>query len=226
MLVSRGYFLSNNKGLGVLVFIFLLLTPLPLMGAPSIVADEVVQRLKESRERTKDFSADLLQEKKVSLLREKVVSKGKIRFKHPDKVSIEFFHPESSQMVFDGKTLLLYFKKEKMAERYQVHANPVVEKYLLFTKDPFQEKLAQWKIVEDRESVVVIEILPKTKDALFVKTRLWVSKKDWMVVGMEMVERNGDTTLLRYSNLKVNTGLSDSDFEISLPKDVKITEVK
>lgn len=196
------------------------------MGAPSIGADEVVQRLKESRERTKDFSADLLQEKKVSLLREKVVSKGKIRFKHPDKVSIEFFHPESSQMVFDGKTLLLYFKEEKMAERYQVHANPVVEKYLLFTKDPFQEKLAQWKIVEDRESVVVIEILPKTKDAFFVKTRLWVSKKDWMVVGMEMVERNGDTTLLRYSNLKVNTGLSDSDFEISLPKDVKITEVK
>lgn len=196
------------------------------MGAPSIGADEVVQRLKESRERTKDFSADLLQEKKVSLLREKVVTKGRIRFKHPDKVSIEFFHPESSQMVFDGKTLLLYFKEEKMAERYQVHANPVVEKYLLFTKDPFREKLAQWKIVEDRESVVVIEILPKTKDAFFVKTRLWVSKKDWMVVGMEMVERNGDTTLLRYSNLKVNTGLSDSDFEISLPKDVKITEVK
>ncbi len=196
------------------------------MGAPSIGADEVVQRLKESRERTKDFSADLLQEKKVSLLREKVVSKGKIRFKHPDKVSIEFFHPESSQMVFDGKTLLLYFKEEKMAERYQVHANPVVEKYLFLTKDPFQEKLAQWKIVEDRESVVVIEILPKTKDTLFVKTRLWVSKKDWMVVGMEMVERNGDTTLLRYSNLKVNTGLSDSNFEISLPKDVKITEVK
>ena len=47
-----------------------------------------------------------------------------------------------------------------------------------------------------------------------------------MVVGMEMVERNGDTTLLRYSNIRVNTGLIDSDFQIRLPKDVKITEVK
>jgi outer membrane lipoprotein-sorting protein len=102
----------------------------------------------------------------------------------------------------------------------------MVEKYLLFSKDPFQEKLAEWKIVEDRESVLVMEILPKGKEAFFVKTRLWISKKDWMVVGMEMVERNGDTTSLRYLNIKMNTGLSDSDFQIHLPKDIKITEVK
>ena len=120
----------------------------------------------------------------------------------------------------------LYFKEEKMGERYQVQANPIVEKYLLFSKDPFQEKLASWKIVEEQASAEVIEILPKGKGALFVKTRIWVSKKDWMVVGMEMVERNGDTTLLRYSNIKRNTGLKDSDFQIELPKDVKITEIK
>lgn len=212
-------------------FILLILTLLftisiPSVGAQTVGVDEVVQHLKESREKTKDFSADLLQEKKVSLLKEKVVSRGKIRFKKPDKVFIEFFHPESSQMVYDGKTFLLYFKEEKMAERYQVHDNPIIEKYLLFSKDPFQEKLAQWKIVEDRESVLVMEILPKVKDALFVKTRFWVSEKEWMVVAMEMVERNGDTTLLRYSNMRVNTGLTDSDFEIHLPKDVKITDVK
>jgi outer membrane lipoprotein-sorting protein len=61
---------------------------------------------------------------------------------------------------------------------------------------------------------------------MFLKTRLWISRKDWRVVGMEWVERNGDTTLLRYSNIRVNTGLTESDFQIRLPKDVKITEVK
>ena len=210
----------------VLIFILLVLIPLPVAGAQQIGVDEVVQRLKETREKTEDFSADLLQEKKIFLLKDKVISKGRIRYKKPDLFFIEFFHPESTQMVFDGKTLLLYFKEEKMAERYQVHGNPIVEKYLLFSKDPFQEKLASWKIVEDRESALVIEILPKVKDVLFVKTRIWASKKDWMVVGMEMVERNGDTTFLRYSNMKVNTGLKDLDFQIQLPKDVKITEVK
>jgi len=210
----------------LLILISLLLASAPIMGAQQMGVDEVVQRLKESREKTKDFSADLLQEKKLSLLKEKVVSRGRIRFKKPKQFFIEFFHPESSQMSFDGKTLLLYFKEEKMAERYQVHANPVVEKYLLFSKDPFQEKLAEWKIAEDRESVLIMEILPKVKEGLFVKTRLWISKKDWTVVAMEMVERNGDTTFFRYSNMRVNTGLTDSDFQIHLPKDVKITEVK
>jgi outer membrane lipoprotein carrier protein len=196
------------------------------MGAQQMGVNQVVQRLKETREKIKDFSADLLQEKKVFLLKEKVVSRGKIRFKKPDHFFIEFFHPESSQMVFDGRTFLLYFKEEKMAERYQVQANPIVEKYLLFSKDPFQEKLATWKMVEDHESFLVIEILPKGEEALFIKTRLWVSKKDWMVTGMEMVERNGDTTLLRYSNTWVNTGLTDSDFQVHIPKGVKITDIK
>jgi len=210
----------------LLILISLLLMPLPIKGATPMGADEVVKRLKEVQEKTKDFSADLHQEKKLSLMKEKIVSRGRIRFKKPDKVSIEFFHPESSQMVFDGKTVLLYYKEEKLAERYSLRSNPMAERYLLFSKDPFQEKLAEWRILEDRESFLVMEIIPKVKDPLFVKTRLRVSKKDWMVIGMEMIEKNGDTTSIRYSNMKVNTGLTDSDFEIHLPKDVKITEVK
>jgi len=211
------------------IFLILALSvflPFTFIDAQTLSVDEVVKRIRESSDRTKDFSADLLQEKKISLLREKVVSKGKIRFKKPDKISIEFFQPETSHMVYDGKTFLLYFKEEKMAERYQVQGNPVVEKYLLFSKDPFQEKLAQWRIVEDRESFLVLEILPKVKDPLFVKTKMSISKKDWIISGMEMVEKNRDTTVLQYSNMRVNTGLSDSDFEIRLPKDVKVTEIK
>jgi len=209
-----------------LIFIFSLFLPFHTIEAQTLSVDEVVKRIRESSDRTKDFSADLLQEKKISLLKEKVVSKGKIRFKKPDRISVEFFHPETSQMVYDGKTFLLYFKEEKMAERYQVQGNPVVEKYMLFSKDPFQGKLANWRILEDRESFLVMEILPKVKDPLFVKTKMWISKKDWIITGMEMVEKNGDTTILQYSNMRVNTGLLDSDFEIRLPKDVKVTEVK
>lgn len=210
----------------LLTFIFSLILPFASIEAQTLTVDEAVKRIRESREKTRDFSADLLQEKRISLLKEKVVSKGRIRFKIPDRIFIEYFHPEASQMVYDGKTFLLYFKEEKMAERYQVQGNPVVEKHMLFSKDPFQEKLARWRILEDRESVLVLEILPKVKDALFVKTKLWISKKDWIITGMEMVEKNGDTTTLRYSNMKVNTGLSDADFEIQLPKEVKITEIK
>ena len=208
------------------ILVFLLMIPLPAKGTTPMGAEEVVKRLKEVQDKTKDFSADLYQEKKVSLLRDKIISRGRIRFKKPDKVSIEFFHPESSQMVFDGKTVLLYYKEEKMAERYSFRSTPAMERYLFFSRDPFQEKLAEWRILEDRESSLVLEIVPKVKDPLFVKTRLRVSKKDWMVVGMEMIEKNGDTTSLRYSNMKVNTGLTDSDFEIRLPKDVNITEIQ
>jgi outer membrane lipoprotein-sorting protein len=61
----------------VLAISFLLI-PLSIVGAQQMKMDEVVQRLKENREKIKNFSADLLQEKKIFLLKEKVVSKGRI----------------------------------------------------------------------------------------------------------------------------------------------------
>ncbi|MGB9627780.1 MAG: hypothetical protein ACPL6D_03890, partial [Thermodesulfobacteriota bacterium] len=71
-----------------LISLLLILLPIP---AFSLNEGEVVQRLRESREKIKDFSADLFQEKKISLLREKIFSRGRIRFKYPDRVFIEFF---------------------------------------------------------------------------------------------------------------------------------------
>jgi len=210
----------------ILFAILSLLLPLSVVHSQPTGTDEVIQRLKEVREKTKDLSADLLQEKTISLLKQKMVSRGQIRYKFPDKFSIEFFQPEASLILFDGKTLLTYLKEEKVAERYHVRSNPTVGKYLLFSQDPFQEKWAQWKIVEDQASFVVLEILPKGEDFLFAKTRFWISKKDWMITGMEIVEKNGDTTLLLYSNIQLNTGLTDSDFKVLLPGDVKVTDVQ
>jgi len=216
----------ENMKRGILAILFFLSFPLQGVWAQPVGTDEVIQRLREVREKTRDFSADLLQEKKVSMLKEKILSRGRIRYKYPDKVSIEFFEPTASQMVFDGKTLILYYREEKAAERYQAQSSPMVEKYLLFSQDPFQEKLAAWKLVEDRDSSLVMEILPRGEDLPFVKARFWISKEDWMVTGMELVEENGDATLLRYSNIRLNTGLTDSDFELRLPGDVKVTDVQ
>ncbi len=209
----------------LLIIISFLLGFLPLYTF-SMNEEEVVQRLRESREKIKDFSADIFQEKRISLLKEKIVSRGRIRFKYPDRIFIEFFPPQSIQMAFDGKSALLYFKAEGIAEHYRIHSNPMAERYLLLTRDPFQKGIADWKIREEKESSLILEILPKEKESIFISTKLWISKGNWMVMGMDLVERNGDTTLIRYSNIKINTGLTDSDLEVRLPKDVKVREIK
>jgi outer membrane lipoprotein carrier protein len=212
--------------LKILLIMVLFLLSVQRIWAQPMGTDEVIQRLREVRERTKDFTADLIQEKTLAVLKQKLVSKGRIRYKYPDKVYVEIFSPESTQMGFDGKTLLLYYKEDRVAERYSAQSYPMIEKYLLFLQDPFQERLAQWKIAEDQESFLVIEIVPKGEEFPFDRARLRVSKKDWVITAMEWVERNGDTTLLRYSNIQLNTGLTDSAFELRLPKDTKVTDVK
>ncbi len=188
--------------------------------------EEWLKNLREIQEKTEDFSADLFQEKKLSLFKEKIVSKGRIRFKKPDKIFIEFFHPESIQIASNGKTLLLYYQEEKRAEYFSLQSNPMGERVFFFSKDPFQEKVVDWKIMEDHKFFWAIEIIPKGRESPFAKTRLRISKKDWTVIGMEMIEKNGDTTVIHYSNIKVNQGLKDSDFEVHLPKDVKVIKIR
>ena len=79
----------KNEIENLLILVLLLLSVATGILAQPMGTDEVIQRLREVRERTKDFTADLLQEKTLAALKQKLVSKGKIRYKYPDKVYVE-----------------------------------------------------------------------------------------------------------------------------------------
>lgn len=184
--------------------------------------DLVLRQLDRTQREIEDFTADLIQEKRISLLRENVVSHGVIQFKRPNKVLIELFNPDPSLMVVDGNSLWLYFKRERVAQRYHVGNTPMLNRYLMILNNPFTGEWAELASIRREGDFAVLEVVPGEAEAIFSKITLWVSTHDWLIRKLALHEKSGDLTILSYENIRVNTGIPDSHFKLDLPPDVEI----
>jgi outer membrane lipoprotein carrier protein len=184
--------------------------------------DLVLRQLARTQREVEDFTADLIQEKRLSLLKENVVSHGVIQFKRPNKVLIELFNPDPSLMVVDGNFLWLYFKRERVAQRYRVGNTPMLNRYLMILDNPLTGEWAKLASIRREGDFAVLEVVPGEAEAIFSKITLWVSTHDWLIRKLALHEKSGDLTILSYENIRVNTGIPDSHFTLDLPADVEI----
>jgi|GEM_PF-413400 outer membrane lipoprotein carrier protein len=216
-------FAKRWLGLLLIVLTFVLL---PVRGATQgqVDKDFVVRQLARAQEEVEDFAANLVQEKRISLLRRDIVSHGMIEFKRPNKVLIELFDPDPSLMVVDGNSLWLYFKRERVAQRYGVENNPMLKRFLMILENPFKGGWEKLAFIRKEGDLVVMDVVPEQVEAIFSKITLWVSTQDWLIRKLALYEKSGDLTILSYNNIRVNTGIPDSRFKINLPTDVEILQ--
>jgi outer membrane lipoprotein carrier protein len=184
--------------------------------------DLVLRQLARTQREVGDFTADLIQEKRLSLLKENVVSHGVIQFKRPNKVLIELFNPDPSLMVVDGNFLWLYFKRERVAQRYRVGNTPMLNRYLMILDNPLTGEWAKLASIRREGDFAVLEMAPGEAEGIFSKITFWVSTHDWLIRKLVLHEKSGDLTILSYENIRVNTGIPDSHFTLDLPADVEI----
>jgi len=198
--------------------------PVQAAGQGELDKDFVLRQLARVQGEVEDFTADLIQEKRVSLLREKVISRGVIQFKRPNKVLIELFDPDPSLMVVDGTTLWLYFKRERVAQKYRVGDNPMLKRYLMILENPFRDEWGKPASIRKEGDFAVLEVIPGEAETIYAKVTLWVSTQTWLIRKLALYEKGGDFTILSYENIRVNTGIPDSNFTLDLPADVQILQ--
>jgi outer membrane lipoprotein-sorting protein len=74
----------------------------------------------------------------------------------------------------------------------------------------------------DKVRAVVLELTPVTpQSSKFAKITLWLDPGTWTPVQTRLTEISKDYFDFRYSNVKLNKGVSDSIFKIDLPKNAK-----
>jgi len=184
----------------------------------------ILEQLKKAQESLQDFTADVNQVKVSSLSKTPVVSRGKMRFKRPDRIWVEMYPPYPTVTVLNKGVLLIYFPDEKVAQRYQVAGNPALAKWLLFFQNPLDTLGKKIWLQEEKAGEVVLGIDPAEDLAIFQKIRISIDTSNWLPRRVEMVEKGGDRTTINYDNVKVNSGIADDSFKLRLPADVEIIE--
>lgn len=167
---------------------------------------------------TQSVKADFVQEKNLSLLSEKITSKGKFWFKKDNLVRMEYQQPyqylvvinKSNVLVKDGqKENKISTKSNRLFQQINRMMVDCVQGTALnnpdFTVAAF-ENAGNW----------LVELTPVVKGMkdYFKNINIVLSKKDYAVNRLEMYEQSGDNTIISFTNKELNASIADTLFAI------------
>lgn len=180
--------------------------------------EQFKQQFAKTAQNTQTIKSDFVQEKNLSMLSEKIVSKGKFWFKKENKVRMEYSSPSYYLMVINGKDFRI--KDAKTDKNISTRNNKLFEQISKITADCVQGNVLNNKDfstkVSENASQYRLEMMPVAKNLkdFFSSIELLVDKKDLSVVKIIMHERSGDDTSLSFLKKEVNVTIPDDIFAL------------
>lgn len=164
------------------------------------------------------IKSDFVQEKTMTMLTEKIVSRGQFSFKRADKVRIEYKSPYSYLLIINGNQMIS--KDGNKESRMNVSSNKMLRQVNRIIVDCVQGTILYNKdftsTILESESLYELELAPQTKTLkdFFQLIRVQIEKKDYSVSQIELGEPGGDKTTMRFSNKHFNQVISDEIFTL------------
>jgi outer membrane lipoprotein-sorting protein len=162
--------------------------------------------------------SDFVQEKNLSLLSEKIVSKGKFWFKKNDLVRMEYTQPYQYLLIINKNSV--FVKDGQKENKISTKSNKLFQQINKITVDCVQGTALSnpdftIKVFENALGYL-IELSPITKAVkeYFKNINVVISKKDYSVNKIEMYEQSGDNTIISFFNKELNPTLPDALFAI------------
>jgi outer membrane lipoprotein-sorting protein len=167
---------------------------------------------------TNSIESDFSQEKNLSMLSEKIVSKGHFAFKKDNLLRWEYMSPSKYLIVINKEKVMI--KDEKKTSKYDMNSNKVFKEIndiivssvqgTIFKSNKFKTNYFE------NDKFYKLELIPQDKNmkATFKKINLYFDKSVTSVAKIEMVEANEDLTLLDFSNKKLNAPIAETSFII------------
>ncbi len=185
-----------------------------------LLADDAVflNRFATASQKTNTIKSDFVQEKNLSMLADKIVSKGKFWFRKENRVRMEYTSPFQYLMIINGNDI--YVKDNQKENKISAKSNKLFQQINKVIVECVQGKALQssdftTRIFEGSNSFLA-ELTPVNKNmkSLFKNINLIIDKKDDAVSKIEMHEPSGDNTIISFVNRELNTALSDALFTI------------
>ncbi|WDF77943.1 outer membrane lipoprotein carrier protein LolA [Mucilaginibacter sp. KACC 22773] len=167
-------------------------------------------------QKTTSIKSDFVQEKNLSMLSEKITSKGKFWFKKDNMVRMEYMQPSKYLMIINKDNILV--KDEQKENKINTKSNKLFQQINKIIIDCVQGSILsnpdfKVKVFENKGSYLV-ELAPLSKGIkdFFKSINISVDKKDNSVSNIDMQEPSGDNTTIHFINKEINANLPDALF--------------
>jgi outer membrane lipoprotein-sorting protein len=169
-------------------------------------------------QKTTSVKADFTQDKNLSMLSEKITSKGNFWFKKDSRVRMEYNQPFKYLMILNKDKV--YVKDGQKESKVSTKSNKMFQQINKMMIDCMQGTMLEntdfkTRIFENKNNALV-ELTPVAKGMkeLFKSINVIVDKKDFSVLSIEMNELSGDNTIMRFTNKELNASIPDTLFDI------------
>jgi len=170
-------------------------------------------------QKTVSIKSDFIQEKALTMLSEKIISKGKFFFKKENAVRMEYTEPFQYLMIINGSKI--YVKDSQRENKISAKSNKLFEqinKIMMECVNGSALNNTDFTVrIFESNQLYMAELSPVNRSlkTLFKNINLLISKKDFAVTRIEMHEPSGDNTTIDFVNREMNTNLSDALFAIN-----------
>jgi outer membrane lipoprotein-sorting protein len=226
---------------GIFPTALLLLTPLCLAASPATLPATVPagidgvlwERMKSidaKAETIADLTANFEQEKFTPLLKKPLVSKGTVVAKG-SAMLWDTRSPEPTLMRVDENEVAIYYPNHKTAEVYPLagqlaamSSSPVPRLATLLQHFKFAPAAAKDLGERDNPGRLAFRLTP-TDSAIrehVDNVCVLIDADHGFILIFQLIDADGERTVIRFSDVKVNTKIDDSRLRLSLPAAVKI----
>ncbi len=181
---------------------------------------KIIRQINAVASSMKTMQCDFVQTKTIKMLNDKMVSKGKMYYQQSDKLRWEYTSPYTYTFVLNGSKVLISKGKRNdvinveqskfFKEIARIMMNSVVGKCLTDTKD-FKTS------IQTTTAEYIATLLPQQKQMkqMFQKIILHFNRQKSVVTTVELVEKNGDRTVIELKNIKTNSAINAKVFSIN-----------
>ena len=184
------------------------------------VKDDAAVRKKfaEISKATTSIKSDFVQEKNLSMLAEKVTSKGVFYFKQNNMVRLEYTQPFKYLLVMNnGKAMI---KDEAKTTQMDMHKTKIFQQVNNIIVDcvhgsALSNPNFQVKIYESKTQLRLdMKPIAKGMKEFFDNIVIFIDKTDYSVLKMQMNELSGDNTIITFTNKEINGKIADNLFAL------------
>ena len=180
----------------------------------------VIQRINSVASQIKTMQCSFVQTKYMKMLNDKMVSYGRMYYQQGNKLRWEYTSPYTYTFILNNNQVLL--KKGNRSDRINVSQskffkeivrimmNSVVGKCLSDKKD-FRVSIAS------TSTEWIATMLPQRREMrqMFKKIIVHFSCQKSMVTTVELIEKNGDRTIIRLKNIRTNAPINAKVFSLN-----------
>lgn len=212
-----------NKPVAMLAAGFLLIVTaiLPASGQQGYSAMKDVEAFKRGlasmSSSTRTIESDFVQEKNLSVLAGKIISKGHFSFRRENNIRWEYLQPYRYLIIISGGKI--YIREESAQKQYDIQSSEMFRQMNTFISGCIQGDILKNEsdfgiTYLENAGEYMVKLVPKSPSMrnMLSEVQLAFDRGDFSVIRINMVEPGGDYTRIDFLNKKLNTDIPIEKF--------------